>query len=217
MSCCDWYLPLALSSLWPLTWWHLTITFQNKDNNGGFFFFFFAEGFLILDSESQRLVPFFRSTLRNKRMSSLSWGMHGYLMRLTPPLQQKRMIFFLQFFPKSLETKDERKSRLGQSTFVLCLFPCPNRAVLCSLHLRVSCSTFTLYTLHPRNTNFLSVPWTCYALKFSAWKIFLPLHLKAPPHPDFCLLITSSRKSSLISLTRSVLLSQTLHPHEALF
>lgn len=94
---------------------------------------------LILDSESQRLVPFFRSTLRNKRMSSLSWGTRGCLMRLTLHLQQKRMIFFLQFFSKSLETKDERKSRLGQSTFLCptasaCLFPTPRSPLtLCIL------------------------------------------------------------------------------------
>lgn len=157
-------------------------------------------------------MPFFRSTLRNKGMSSLSRGTRGCLMRSTLHLRQKRMIFFLQFFSKSLETKDERKARLGQLMFL-----CPNRAVLCSLHLPVFRSTFTPYSLHPRNTNFLSVPQTCYALTFSAWKIFLPLHLKAPPHPDFCLLTASSRKSSLISLTRSILLSQTLHPHEALF
>lgn len=157
---------------------------------------------LNLDSESQRLAPFFWNTLRNKRMSSLSRRRRRCLIRLTLHLRQKRMIFFLQFFSKSLEIKDERKARLGQLTFL-----CPNRAVLCSLHLPVSRSTFTPYSLHPKNTNFLSVPQTCYVLMFSTWKIFLPLHLKAPPHPDFCLLIASSRKSSLISLTRSLLLS----------
>lgn len=133
---CNWYLPLALSSLWPLTWWHFlqTITFQNKMKviDG---VFCSAVGCFNSGLWIPELLPFFRSTLRTKRMFSLSWGMRGYLMRLTLHFQQKRMIFFFQLFSKSLEIKDEGKSRLGKLTFILCLFLCQIRASQHSLHL----------------------------------------------------------------------------------